>query len=125
MNPSDSPFDTPNTFPDPLTYQSEIPPTGSRISRIASSLLALLGSLTLLEATCLTGFLLAIQSAFGGESSPKGPYGLDAMSARDCLLLTILFLAPAIMGAAEILCAFKIRNRSTPAAIAALLLVSA
>ncbi len=68
--------------------------------------------------------MLAIQSAFGGETSPKGPYGLEAMSADGWLLVTGVFLAPATIGVAEVLCGLKVLYGSRQAAVVAIVLVS-
>jgi len=109
---------------DVLSYQSKTRASSSRVSRAASNALMFTGGLTAIAGTCASGFLLFIESAFGGESSPRGPYGLAAMGAEDWLFAAILFLAPAAVGIAEMICGMKVRKRSTPAIIVGMVLVS-
>src|SRR5450759_1678923 len=68
--------------------------------------------------------MLAIQSAFGGESSSRGPYGLAAMSLAEGLFIAAAFVVPAMVGAIEITCGMKLRKRSIFAAFTAAVVVS-
>lgn len=83
----------------------------------------ILGVLSISTGTCLSGLMLVVQSAFGGETSPKGPYGLAAMSAANWLLVTGVFLVPTMIGAIDIVCALKVQKGSTVAAVFATVLV--
>lgn len=107
-----------------LSYGSRTPADRAKAFRAAASAVSFSGVLLILIGVGLAGLILLIAAAFGGESSPTGPFGLASLSVMEWLMVAGLFGVPAGAGAAQIACGLKIRNGSVKASITAITILS-